>query len=188
MSTDDDIYKGKEIAFYEVSLNAWYTTRFEKDKHLLSLSSAAIAVLVTLITAVGVKSPYTGVMYGLAVTSFLVCILTVLSVFGRNADYLQNVVQGSDATDPTLRTMDKVSKSSFIFGIVFTLLVGLFSGIDDLKKQEIDMSKEKTEKAVGQSTTVVKKSVEGAPGMRPSKPQTTTGSSETKPTPSSDSK
>lgn len=181
MSNEQDVYNGKEIAFYEATVTAWYTTRFEKDKHLLSLSSAAIAVLVTLITAVGVKSPYTGVMYSLAVFSFLICILTVLSVFGRNAKYLESVVQGSDKNDPALAIMDKISKTSFILGIVFTLLVGLFSGIDDLNRQENEMSKGKTEQLVNQNTTVVKKSVDGAPSMRPAKPQTTTSSSDSKP-------
>ncbi|WDT74288.1 MAG: hypothetical protein MPW16_13610 [Candidatus Manganitrophus sp.] len=53
ISSEENDYKAKELAFYEATVNAWITTKFEKDKHLLTLSLAAIGLLITLLTTVG---------------------------------------------------------------------------------------------------------------------------------------
>lgn len=165
----DDNYKEKDVAFYGATLSAWYTTKFEKDKHLLSLSTAAIGLLVTLITAVGTSAVCTMVMYSLAVLSFLICVMSVLTIFGRNAKHLEELVQGTSDKDAILSALDKLASSSFIFGIIFTLLVGLFSGIENYNKEEIMMANN-TEEMVHVNPVTVKKSVDGAASMRPSKP------------------
>jgi hypothetical protein len=45
MGNEEDSYKEKDIAFYSATVNAWYTTKFEKDKHLLYLSTAGVGLL-----------------------------------------------------------------------------------------------------------------------------------------------
>ncbi len=167
MTNKDENYKEKDVAFYSATANAWYTTRFEKDKHLLSLSSAGIGLLVTLATAKGVTSICIAAMYIAAVTSFLICVLVVLAIFGRNADHLKNLIQGNNDNDPLLGVFDKTASSSFIFGVVFTLLVGFLSGIETFNQREVVMTDDLDKKT---SNEVVKKSVDGAAGIRPSKP------------------
>ena len=169
MGNEEDSYKEKDIAFYSATVNAWYTTKFEKDKHLLSLSTAGVALLVTLATTVGALTLCTAAMYFLAVFSFLVCILTVLSVFSRNADHLQRLIKEDEKKDPVLGLLDKFASTSFVFGIIFTLLVGLFSGIQNFKGQEAGMAKD-SENTVTTSTVREERSVNGAASMRPSKP------------------
>lgn len=169
MSEDEESYKEKDVAFYSTTLAAWYTTKFEKDKHLLSLSTAGVGLLVTLATAIGVAQMCTAAMYILAVISFLSCILSVLIIFGRNANHLQCLIHGAEERDSILSLLDKVASSSFVFGVIFTLLVGLFSSIDKFKTQEAIMATD-SEKMIDTSTTIVKKSVDGASSMRPSKP------------------
>ena len=166
MGNEEDSYKKKDIAFYSATVNAWYTTKFEKDKHLLSLSTAGVALLVTLATTVGALTLCTVAMYFLAVFSFLVCILTVLSIFSRNADHLQRLIKEDEKKDPVLGLLDKSASTSFVFGIIFTLLVGLFSGIQNFKGQEAGMDKD----SENTSTVREEKSVNGAADMRPSKP------------------
>mgnify|MGYP000626503068 CR=1 FL=1 len=169
MNDDDNSYKEKDIAFYSATLNAWYTTKFEKDKHLLSLASVGIGLLVTLATAVGVYSIGIASMYILAVISFLICIMSVLSIFSRNAGHLKKLIREEEDNSDILKFLDKTASGSFIFGIIFTLLVGLTSGIHNFKQMEADMAND-TEKMVNTSNNSVKKSVDGAAGMRPSKP------------------
>jgi hypothetical protein len=165
----DDNYSDKEVAFYSATLSAWYTTKFEKDKHLLSLSSAAIGLLVTLATAIGTSTLCVAAMYALAVFSFLICVMAVLAIFDRNSQYLENLVKNVNDRDPLLSFLDKLASSSFIFGIIFTLLVGLLSGIESYKKEEHIMAENK-EKMVTTNQDTLKKSLDGAAAMRPSKP------------------
>ncbi len=164
---EEEEKKKKEIAFYTATVTAWYTTKFEKDKYLLTLSSAGIGLLVTLVTTVGLKTPYTALMYALAVVSFLVCILVILAIFDRNAKHLENIIQKDEEKDPALRAYDKIASFSFVFGIVFILLVGVFSGIENFKQKE-PMMTDKSKKVVDTSKHM-KKSVEGASGLRPQK-------------------
>ena len=178
MGNEEDCYKEKDVAFYSATVNAWYTTKFEKDKHLLSLSTAGVGLLVTLATTVGALTLCTAAMYFLAVFSFLVCILTVLSIFSRNADHLQRLIKEDEDEDkdPFLDLLDKSASTSFVFGIIFTLLVGLFSGIQNFKGQEVGMEKD-LKNTVTTSTEREERSVNGAGGMRPSKPNSQSTSS-----------
>jgi len=173
MNNDNDSYQEKDIAFYSATVNAWYTTRFEKDKHLLSLSSGGIALLVTLATAIGTANGCTAAMYILAVFCFLICISSVLVIFGRNAEHLGKVVRGNVERDPVLGLLDKTASASFIFGVVFTLLVGVFSGIENFRLKEAIMAKDSDRKTVT-GDTELRESVDGAGGLRPQKPTTGT--------------
>tara|TARA_Y100001001_G_scaffold158769_1_gene178757 strand:+ start:504 stop:1070 length:567 start_codon:yes stop_codon:yes gene_type:complete len=170
----DDNYNEKDVAFYSATLSAWYTTKFEKDKHLLSLSTAAIGLLVTLVTTIGTSEVCTAAMYILAVLAFLICVLTILAIFDRNSKHLEDLVKETDDRDQLLSTLDKVASSSFVLGIMFTLLVGLFSGIENHRKEESTMTKD-TGKMVTTNQSTEKKSVDGAAAMRPSKPQDQSG-------------
>ena len=169
-SSREDKSEDKDVAFYSATVSAWYTTRFEKDKHLLGLSVAAIGVLVTLATAIGATTFCTAIMYIFAVISFLICIVCVLAIFGQNAKYLESLVHdNSTEKDPTLSILDNMAMVSFIFGIVFALLVGLFSSIDKFNTEGKKMN-EKIEKVISSEQEMEKKSVNGASNMRPSKP------------------
>jgi len=165
----DDNYNEKDVAFYSATLSAWYTTKFEKDKHLLSLSTAAIGLLVTLATTIGTSAACIAAMYVLALISFLICVISVLAIFGRNSKHLEDLVKGTADKDPVLSALDKLASSSFVFGIIFTLLIGLFSGIENYSKEESTMAKD-TETMVTTNEGTLKKSVDGAAAMRPSKP------------------
>jgi hypothetical protein len=80
-----EVENEKEVTFYSATLNAWYSTKLERDKNLLGLSSAGIALLVTLATAMGISDLKSVVVYVLAILCFLVCIVCVLTIFERNA-------------------------------------------------------------------------------------------------------
>jgi hypothetical protein len=155
----------KELAFYSSTVNAWYTTRFEKDKHLLSLSSAGIGLLVSLLTAVGTNTLYTAVIYGLALICFLISIVCILGVFSRNSAYLESIVSGNDNNDVILVILDKTAVISFVLGIIFTLLVGAFSSIEKLTEKENCMS-DNIEKVVNQNQEIKKKSLNGATALK----------------------
>ena len=173
MTDEDNNYNEKDVAFYDATVNAWYTTKFEKDKHLLSLSAAGIGLLVTLATAVGITSGWLGAIYAIAVLSFLMCILTVLSIFSRNANHLERLLQEKEDNNPTLACLDILANASFIFGIIFTLLVGLSSNIDSFITKEATMTTN-VEKEVANNNNITNRSVDGAAKIKVSKPKKTT--------------
>jgi len=165
-ASDKELENQKKLAFYSNTLSAWYTTKFEKDKHLLSLSSAGIGLLVTLLTTVGSNTSFTVTMYALALFFFLVCIISVLCVFSRNSGYLEGIVAGNDMNDVLLDVLDKTAVFSFVLGVVFTLLVGFFSSIEQSREKEYRM-RNKIEKMVKQNDSTEKKSLNGVSRMRP---------------------
>jgi hypothetical protein len=46
----------KDLAFYAASVEAWYSTGFERDKSLLTLAGGGIGLLITLLSTVGTHS------------------------------------------------------------------------------------------------------------------------------------
>lgn len=67
---NSDAQKLKDVEFYSASVTAWYNSAFEHDKSILTLSSGGIALLVTLLTTIGARSPESMVLYALAVIFF----------------------------------------------------------------------------------------------------------------------
>ncbi|MCK5160085.1 MAG: hypothetical protein KAQ99_00775, partial [Candidatus Aureabacteria bacterium] len=47
--------EGKNIAYYQTLLSSWIHTRMERDKAVITLSAAAIGLLVTILTAFGIN-------------------------------------------------------------------------------------------------------------------------------------
>ena len=56
----------KDVAFYSTVAQAWVATRMEKDKTLLSLATAGIGLLATLLTTAGASSLRQLFLYGAA--------------------------------------------------------------------------------------------------------------------------
>ncbi|MGC9491547.1 hypothetical protein, partial [Vibrio genomosp. F10] len=83
--------KEKEVEFYAATVGAWLNTKFELDKSLLTLSTGAIGLLVTLLTTVGASSVEGLVLYFVALLCFLVCVISILLVFKRNAKHLEGI-------------------------------------------------------------------------------------------------
>ncbi len=50
--------EGKNIAHYSILLNAWINIEMKRDKILVTLSVAAIGLLVTILTTVGVENTW----------------------------------------------------------------------------------------------------------------------------------
>ncbi|EJF1759380.1 hypothetical protein ACX843_003574 [Vibrio cholerae] len=150
--------------FNTAALNAWYATKLERDKHLFSISSVGIGVLVTLVTTVGLKNYYAAIIFFLAVFAFFSAICAILWIFNANADYLVAVVSGSDEPSLLLAILDRIALSSFLLGMIFSVIFGIFSAIDNINKEPV-MSGEN--KAVYTNTpTVARESYNGINKMR----------------------
>ncbi len=179
--------KEKEVEFYAATVGAWLNTKFELDKSLLTLSTGAIGLLVTLLTTIGATSVEGLVLYFVALLSFLVCVVSILLVFKRNAKHLEGIVTETQTSDPLLKSLDTSAAISFVFGVLLTLIIGGTTAINQFIEKEIKMTKEVNKTihnvAVGDSINGLeafrpagkeKASVEGIINMKPQpKPEPT---------------
>lgn len=130
MATDgDSLESQKQLAHYSAVVSAWVETRMEKDKTLLSLATAGIGLLATLLTTVGPTSAYQLWLYGFAGLSFICTIVTVIWIFDRNSHHLGKVIQhGVRGDDSLLVKLDVVVFISFVLGVLLTGAIALSSG------------------------------------------------------------
>jgi len=151
------------IEYYSNTLQAWYTTRMEKDKSILTISSVAIGLLVTFLNNYGMETQLDKFLYIIAIGGFLIAIISAIWIFTQNANYLQNIIQ-DDTTqnDPTLNFLDIILNSSFIVGIIFTILISAISIPNKTKDNNM-------EKKVQQQTTISNESLNKASILNPTK-------------------
>ncbi|WP_461521775.1 hypothetical protein [Porticoccus sp.] len=160
--------EGKNIAHYSVLLGAWIQTKMERDKTLVTLSAAAIGLLVTILTTVGVKSIWEIPFFGIAVTSFLVTIWSSLVIYQLNSQHLENAIRGSSEKDPRLEKYDKRSIKAFIVGAVSALIIGILSAsFQVLKPEESAMTEKENTSQNTEKKATFKDSVNGVTNLNP---------------------
>lgn len=160
--------EGKNIAHYSVLLGAWIQTKMERDKTLVTLSAAAIGLLITILTTVGVRSIWEIPIFAIAIISFLITIWSSLVIYQLNSQHLEDAIRGSSERDPKLEKYDKCSIRAFIIGSVSALIIGILSASVQLRKSEeiIVTDKENSSQTTGRKTTL-KENVNGITNLNP---------------------
>lgn len=160
--------EGKNIAHYSVLLGAWIQTKMERDKTLVTLSAAAIGLLVTILTTVGVKSIWEVPFFAVAVASFLVTIWSSLVIYQLNSQHLEDAIRGSSEKDPRLEKYDKRSIRAFIVGSVSALIIGILSAsFQVLKPEESTMTDKENTSQNAEKQTTLRESVNGVTNLNP---------------------
>lgn len=169
---DQEEYKQREIAFYSAMLNAWLTTKLELDKHLLSLATFALGLLVTLSTTVGISNNYAQILAALSALCFCITVFTVLKIFDKNAAMVLSVVKASenqsDSTREILSRLDYGAGISFRAGVL--LFVASAITISITQKKEQSMSVNQTQRPIPQQGEVAKNSWDKVSELQPKKP------------------
>ena len=120
--------EGKNVVHYQVLLSAWIESRMEQDKTIITLSAGAIALLVTIITTVGIKGFWQYLFATTAFAGFITAICSCLPIYQLNAKHLEENLR-SESTENTsnlLKKLDKITIRSFYTGIVCFVLMALF--------------------------------------------------------------
>lgn len=191
--SDQDLQRLYAVEFKSQSYSSFYTTTMEKDKSILALSVAGTGFLVTLLKLTDKLAIYDMAFFALAALGFLLAIYFIVSLFGKNADFIVDLVQEKDVTlkQHQLKQLDSWAIRAFYLGIVMSLLLGISTSSTLFIKEESNMSKEPTiEELINsgakpanesyQQATDLTKSFQGAAGMQPqanSTQQVTTASS-----------
>ncbi len=160
--------EGKNVANYSVLLSAWIQTKMERDKTLVTLSAAAIGLLVTILATVGVNSVWEILFYVISVTSFAVTIWSSLKIYQLNSEHLEEAIRGASGKDPRLEKYDIRSIKAFIIGSISAVLIGILSASSQLitSEENIMSKKSGTTKSTVKPVTI-KESVNGVSGLNP---------------------
>ncbi len=125
---DAGVGEQKRVAYYSTLINAWVQSRMERDKSLLSLSAAGIALLVTLLTTVGVKTCLGIMLYAFAFLFFFATLLVCLAIYRRNAKHLAELASNPKLEeDRTLKLLDRFSYWFFIIGVFLAIAIAVVS-------------------------------------------------------------
>ena len=148
--------EGKNIAHYQVLLSSWIKTRMEQDKMIITLSAAAIGLLITVITAIGIRGFWPYFFAITAIVGFIIAICSCLHIFQFNAKHLEENLRSKNTknTSNLLKKLDKLTISSFYMGIICAVLMAVFMSFQKTggltmgeKKQDTPKKVEKTQKS-----------------------------------------
>ena len=116
-------------------LSVLFNTQLEHDKQLLTLSSSAIALLVTLLRTVGVSNLLQIVLFGIALIAFLVTVILMLITLRKNADYIQKMLNdGGLIPENKYVYLGQIATGTFIIGIIMVVIIGMYSAKTSLSK------------------------------------------------------
>jgi hypothetical protein len=130
----------KHTAYYSALLAAWIDTRMERDKSLLALSTAGIGLLFTLLTTVGATSTRLIVLYGLCFLSFLISIVSAVTIFSWNAVLIQCLLRNETPRNRRLDVLDAAVFGGFIAGLILTVTLGITTGVTKIKREGNNMN------------------------------------------------
>lgn len=140
MNDKDNINSEKEIAYYSALVDAWVNTRMERDRSLLSLATAGVGLLITLLTTVGITSNVMYLFYGLGFVCFMITIIAAVMIFGWNADFIGELTKDEnkrnykeiDRLDGLLKKCDVTIMAAFISGLVVSILLAVTYALNKL--------------------------------------------------------
>lgn len=140
MEDPESVTTAQDIQFYAASITAWFNTALEHDKSILTLSAAGIGLLVTLLTTTGINSEMVLLFYMAAILCFLLSITCVLLIYNRNKDHIVEAITSSNSgQDIFLRELDRIVLIAFGAGVVFSVSIGISTGINSYTKEKQEM-------------------------------------------------
>lgn len=148
--SDQDLQRLYSVEFKSQSYASFYSTTMEKDKSVLTLSVAGIGFLITLLKLTDTLALYDMIFFALASLGFLCSIFCIITLFGKNADYIVDLAQEKDVTlkQHYLKKLDTRGIRSFYLAIIMSLLLGISTSSTLFINGEEKVSKTTTEELV----------------------------------------
>lgn len=172
----------KMTQFYSACVTAWYSTSFELDKSILTLSAAGIGLLIGLVSSKGVSSIESLLMYLLALLFFTVSLLVVLLILKLNRNHISDIIQEKANESKNLANFDTIAVGSFALGVLFSVLLGIVFCVNSYEERQNEMTNKTQRFPVGDSINGMgnlnvsnrnERSVSGAGALKPQQPPQT---------------
>lgn len=178
--SDEDLKRLFLVEFKSQSYASFYNTSMEKDKSILTLSVGGIGFLVTLINLSKSIGYLDLIIFALAALFFLVSIYCIITMFGKNAEYIVDLTQDRnvEVKDYQLKKLDKIAIYSFYCAIVLSIVLGVVTSKslvdkgerkvnDKTKIEQLIQSGVKPANESFQNASQLGKSLAGATGLNP---------------------
>lgn len=120
--SENSLYNEKSVAYYTESVAAWYQTKLERDKSILTISAGAIGLMITLSCSFLTGATFSWAAFILFLVStilFAVTIVCSIKIFNKNADYIEHVLK--EETPHSMGVYDWISWIFFILGIIVAI-------------------------------------------------------------------
>ncbi|WP_377482129.1 MAG: hypothetical protein P2A85_29085 (plasmid) [Microcoleus anatoxicus] len=174
-------YEAKDRAFYSAMISAWLNTKLERDKQLLTLSTSAIGLLVTLLRTVGVSNFSQILLFGAALIAFLFTVISVIWILGKNANHIEQMLNGYETESRQLAFLDLVATISFVIGMVMVVIIGMYSATISLIEKGTNMNQDNIVNIHRESVKTNNDSWNGVHKLRPQPPKAVETNSTTTP-------
>lgn len=167
-AAEDPLLAPKQVEFYAATVTAWYATTLEHDKSLFVLAGGGIGIMISLLTTVGFDTYWILVLFLMAIFAFLNCLAYLLRIFEGNRDYLEALVAGShEGADAKLKRWDRVAKTSFLLGVIFSTAVGLTVASLKISTKQTEQKQMTSENQTPAERGIALDSVQGAAKLQP---------------------
>ena len=131
----EEINRGPENTAYQtVLIEKWFDVSLDTDRQLLTLSTAAIGLLATLLTSKGVSSITQLFLIVFAGLLFFAVIGILLLVFQQNKAVLKSAIAMETADESALEMLDKAARTCFFSGVCLLSIFAVSIAIDELEK------------------------------------------------------
>jgi hypothetical protein len=179
MPTEDEreqnLKDNKEVQYYMALVTAWINTKMEHDKTIITLSAAAIGLLITILTTKGTAESWHIWFFGFTFICYLVAIITAILIFQENSVRIEHEVTNQETRhDLKLQRLDNVVRWSFFAGTICFVIIGVLSAIAQPKAD----AKKGSEKQINgvcccnyTSSRHIKQAPAKKPASKPTKPQ-----------------
>jgi hypothetical protein len=124
LNMSEALNEQKDVEFHSQSINAWYASALEYDRSLLTLSTGATGLLITLLTTKEITSLQILILCIIALLCFIGAIVVLLAIFRRNQKHILKVLNGQDDDDPLLTYLDIGAIALFGGGILLSGIIG----------------------------------------------------------------
>lgn len=164
-------HSSKQVEYYAASVTAWYQTQLEHDKQIITLSAAGIGLLVTLMTAVGIRTIDGLLLYVFAFMFFVLAIFNTVMIFKQNATLIEEIISESQpVSEKKLNNLDFKSIYSFFLGVLFTIAIAFSTAIHSYnQKEDVYMSEKINETNVASKPVgnYIEESFKNAASLKP---------------------
>lgn len=140
---EKEFKNNKDVEYYSHLVNSWITTRMEKDKAILTLSTAGIGVLVSFFNNISYTNITALILYVLALIFFILAIISGISILSENANYCEYVIcEETPKNNKLINILDYSLMYNFIFGLIVSIILSFSLIYEKHLKEESNKSLE----------------------------------------------
>ena len=112
---------------------SWVTSSFEKDRSILTVSSAGIGLLIALANAFPIKNELTLVIFIIALLSFTLSVGFAIWIFSENKKIVISALYPEKGKAGLGKILDRLLVTTFLMGLSLSSILAFLFAVDSYK-------------------------------------------------------